>query len=144
MPYQHEASLGRLTQLASKSMGHRLDELFAERELPYTSDNWTVLSFLQRFTSANQRDIAYFMGKDKVTLKRLLDKMEKEGLLTRTPWSEDRRYNIVALTSRGESVYNNLAPFAEQVLKEATEGIHQETIESCQATLKEIISNLTR
>ncbi len=144
MPYKHESSLGRLTQLASKSIGHRLDALFIEAQLPYTSEQWTVLSYLNKYKEGCQKDIAFFMGKDKVTLKRLLDKMEASVLLTRTPSKIDRRYNVIQLTTKGEKVYEQLASYAEQVLNEATNGLPAKEVEECRKTLEAIIANLTR
>lgn len=144
MPYQHETSLGRLTQLASKSIGHRLDDLFAEAQLPYTAEHWTVLSYLHRYSESSQKEIAFFTGKDKVTLKRLLDKMEAAVLLSRTTSLRDRRYNVIALTTKGEKVFEQLAPYAEQALNEATTNLQESEIEACKETLETIIANLTR
>jgi len=144
MPYQYDDSLGRLTQMASKSLGHRLEALYQEAQLPYHAEHWTVLSYLNRYPKASQKQIAYFMGKDKASLKRLLDQMQNDDLINRTPSSIDRRFNEISLTAKGQHIYQKLVPIAEKVLDEATHNLSETTLAECQQTLELIISNLTR
>jgi DNA-binding MarR family transcriptional regulator len=62
---------------------------------------YIVLSHLARAPAGTQLALAQAINYDKTRLIGLLDTLEADGLLTRTPDPADRRARIVKLTSQG-------------------------------------------
>jgi DNA-binding MarR family transcriptional regulator len=64
---------------------------------------YIVLSHLARQPAGTQLALAEAIGYDKTRLIRLLDELESDGLITRTPDPADRRARTVRLTQAGEA-----------------------------------------
>lgn len=60
------------------------------------------------------------------TVTFLVDALEKEGLVSRTPDSADRRIVYVALTPKGESVCETITPAVTKLLGQLCEGLSDE------------------
>jgi DNA-binding MarR family transcriptional regulator len=63
---------------------------------------YIALSHLAREPAGTQLELAQAIRYDKTRLIGLLDELEREGLVTRTPDPADRRARIVALTAAGK------------------------------------------
>ncbi|KXV65409.1 MarR family transcriptional regulator [Acetobacter orleanensis] len=78
----------------------------------------TYLMMLPEGTT--QRDLALVMDTDCSALVRVLDLLEKEGLLARTPDAQDRRAKCLSLTPAGRekcAVFHRVAGEVEQTMK---------------------------
>jgi DNA-binding MarR family transcriptional regulator len=64
---------------------------------------YVALSRLATQPAGTQLALAHAMRYDKTRLIGLLDRLEQDGLITRTPDPTDRRARIVALTEAGEA-----------------------------------------
>lgn len=68
-----------------------------------------------------QRDLALVMDTDCSALVRVLDLLEKEGLLSRTPDAQDRRAKCLSLTPAGRekcALFHKVAGEVEQSMKQ--------------------------
>ena len=66
----------------------------------------------------SQVQLSDMMLVNRANITSLIDRMEKIGLVVRTPAPSDRRYNIVKLTSRGKKLLARVEPlYAKQVRK---------------------------
>lgn len=138
MPYSFETSLGRLTQQVSKGLGKLLENKFLRAGYNISAAQWTVISYLENSGKTTQKQIGHSMKVNKVMIKRIVDSLESEGYLKRIPANEDRRYNIIELTTKGQSLYNELLPYAEMTLDEVYSGIGTKEIQNCLNTLNKI------
>jgi DNA-binding MarR family transcriptional regulator len=88
--------------------------------------SYIVLSHLAREPAATQLALAQAIHYDKTRLIGLLDELEREGLITRTPDPADRRARIVALTQAGEArravAQADIRAMEEEFLKELSAG----------------------
>lgn len=66
---------------------------------------YIVLSYLAREPAKTQQALAQAIGHDKTRLIGLLDTLERDGVLTRTPDPADRRARIVTLTPAGRALH---------------------------------------
>lgn len=91
--------LGHLLKHAQR----RLAELTATALAPHGVDGkeWAVLLALAAGDPTSQQRIAHRLGIDRTTMVSLLDVLETKGLVTRHPHPEDRRRNVVELTTGG-------------------------------------------
>jgi DNA-binding MarR family transcriptional regulator len=142
MKYSFDKSLGRITHQVSKRLGEKLSQKFRENQLNMDPFQWTVLSYLNYNEESIQKDIADFLGVNKVRTMRILDSLEKEGMIKRNIARGDKRQNNVKLTEKGKSYYDKLSPLAEETLKEAYSNLSQKEIQQCINTLLKIQDNL--
>ncbi len=90
----------------------RVTRRVIDEERPLLADQglsmwgYIVLSSLARAPAQTQLALARSIGYDKTRLITLLDGLEAERLLSRTPDPEDRRARVVRLTPEGEARHN--------------------------------------
>jgi DNA-binding MarR family transcriptional regulator len=60
-----------------------------------------VLAILKMKPEISQRDLTYLLGMSKQSIAQLLDKLEKNGYITREPSEEDKRVMNIKLTEEG-------------------------------------------
>jgi len=144
MKYSFKGSLGRITHQVSRDLGRHLEDKFQEAGYPVNMYEWTVLSYLTEHHQSCQKDIAHFLGTDKVMVKRIVDGLEKKGFVVRQEDPHDKRFNQVVITQAGGQLFASLEPFAEGVLKDAYLNISDASIHQCLNTLQEIAVNLDR
>lgn len=73
-----------------------------------TRPQWRVLANLGKFGSMTARDICTISHVEKTRVSRAVAAMETDGLLTRTPGTQDRRVKVLSLTERGRNVFADL------------------------------------
>ena len=65
---------------------------------------WAALNCLDEQHGLSQREVADLLGVDRTTMVALVDELQAKGWVKRHPQPDDRRKNIVGLTSRGREV----------------------------------------
>jgi DNA-binding MarR family transcriptional regulator len=65
-----------------------------------------ALRVLARREPMSQLRVAQTLGIDRTTMVALLDGLERRGIVTRHPDPEDRRRNLVELTTAGAEIYD--------------------------------------
>ena len=65
---------------------------------------YDLLLALERRGAQRPRDLQIALGTEQYALSRLVDRMVKAGLLTRTPCPEDARGHTLALTIEGRAM----------------------------------------
>lgn len=85
-----------------------------------------------------QRDLALMMDTDCSALVRVLDLLEKEGLLARTPDAQDRRAKCLSLTPAGRekcAIFHHVAGEVEQAMKADMTAQDTQNLVSCMDSL---------
>lgn len=72
-----------------------------------------VLSILKMQPSISQKELGYLLDMRNQSLGELLNKLERSGLITRTPSEEDRRTAIIKLTPDGTQAAQTVAAARE-------------------------------
>lgn len=84
-----------------------------------------ALEIIKFEPNVNQVTIANLLGKDKTTISRSLDSLEKKGLIKKSETVEDKRHKKVELTSAGESILKDtieeVTSFRESLNEKLTE-----------------------
>jgi MarR family transcriptional regulator, transcriptional regulator for hemolysin len=76
------------------------------------------------------------------TLIPIIDKMEKQGFVTRKVDREDRRINRISLTTRADATWNSLVDCSIQVRKSSLRDIPEEQVKIMRVVLEKISQNL--
>ena len=83
------------------------------------------------------RTVSYDPG----AMTRMIDRLEKKGLVRRVPCSEDRRVMRIALTEEGKAVYPQLAERAAKVLNDRLRGFTQDEVRQLENLLERMLNN---
>jgi MarR family transcriptional regulator for hemolysin len=84
-----------------------------------------VLGWLALEKELSQVDLADCMGIEPPTLVRILDRMERDGLLTRESCEGDRRKKLIRALPKASTVWKKIAACARRVRERAGRGMSQ-------------------
>lgn len=124
--YVFDRSIGMLCMQLSKGVGNILLLTLRAKGYHIEPNEWSVVSFLKTYPNRTQQDIADFLWLNKVRVKRLIDKLESDGFVTRDSLKRDKRYNVVNLTPRGDQLYHEGFDCANETLSIAYKGFTYE------------------
>ncbi len=113
--FKFDDSVGFLVNRAAIRLKNELWKAFKAREFNITPEQWGVMNCLWEEDGRTQTEIAERILKDKTNLTRMLDIMEREGLVERRPHESDRRSYRIYLTGKGKTLEEALIPIAAEI-----------------------------
>jgi DNA-binding MarR family transcriptional regulator len=131
-----------ITGKASTAIARRLQKKFNGAGLHLTIEQWSVLYHLWKQDGISQQELCNATFRDKPSITRLVDNLEKLKLVKRVSSKEDRRMNLVYLTPEAEKLQIHSMEIAEQTLNEALQSVPPEQIDICKAVLQVVYDNL--
>lgn len=102
-----------------------------------------MLYHLWKEDGISQQELCNATFRDKPSITRLVDNLERLKLVKRTPSKNDRRINIILLTSDAKKLQEQTMELANQTLNEALESVPADRIDACKEVLKIVYDNLT-
>lgn len=133
-----------ITGKASTAIARRLQKKFNTANINLTIEQWSVLYHLWKEDGKSQQELCNATFRDKPSITRLVDNLEKLNLVKRVADEEDRRVNKVVLTKQAQKLQEETMQLAEQTLNEALEGVPADQIELCKEVLQKVYDNLNR
>ena len=106
-----------------------------------TIDQWLVLKTIHESADVTLQQVGAAVFKDFASVTRIVQLLERKGLLRRTPHPSDGRRSELALTSAGDTVIRTVEPIAQVNRRQALDGIDAEEIAQLRAVLKRIVEN---
>jgi len=131
-----------ITGMASTALARRLQRNFKQAGVEITIEQWSVLYHLWREDGLSQQELCNRSFRDKPSITRLVDNLEKLKLVKRVADRNDRRINLVYLTEGAKTLQEETMNMATQTLNEALSGVSTEDIEMCKAVLQRVYDNL--
>ena len=128
----------------SAAIYRKLYRNFKKHGLDITPEQWTILIYLWEKDGVKQQVLCDATFKDKPSMTRLLDNMEKQHLVVRISQKEDRRTNLIYLTKTGKDLETPAHEITSQTLNEALSGITSEKLEISQEVMRQIFINTTK
>lgn len=125
----------------SAAINRKLYRNFRQHNLEITPEQWTVLIFLWKRDGVTQQELCNATFKDKPSMTRLIDNMEKQHLVVRISDKADRRTNLIHLTKTGKELEDRASVVVEQTLREALKDITIEELSISQEVLRKIFYN---
>ncbi|MBR6749482.1 MAG: MarR family transcriptional regulator [Bacteroidaceae bacterium] len=126
----------------SAAISRRLYRVFRREGIEMTPEQWTVMYYLWSRDGVTQQELCNLTFKDKPSMTRLIDNLEKLSCVERIPSKSDRRINIIKLTDKGRSLEPVTRPIVMGVIGEALATLSQEDIEVACRVLVCIFDNL--
>ena len=131
-----------ITGKASTAIGRRLQKNFKQAGLDITIEQWSVLYHLWKQDGLSQQQLCEATFRDKPSITRLVDNLEKLKLVKRVASKEDRRSNLIHLTKDGQKLQESSMQVANQTLNEALSGVTSANIEIAKQVLQVVYDNL--
>lgn len=131
-----------VTGKASIAIARRLQKKFNQANLNLTIEQWSILSQLWKQDGQSQQDLCRATFRDKPSITRLVDNLEKLQLVQRVASSDDRRINRICLTKTAAKLQDQTMQMAEETLNEALASVPAEQIEICKSVLQVVYDNL--
>ena len=131
-----------ITGKASTAIARRLQKNFKQANLDITIEQWSVLYHLWKEDGMSQQQLCDATFRDKPSITRLVDNLERLKLVKRVPSKDDRRINMIYLTKEAEQLQEQTMGLANQTLNEALDGVTNEQIEIAKEVLQKVYDNL--
>jgi DNA-binding MarR family transcriptional regulator len=131
-----------ITGKASTAIARRLQKKFNRAGLNLTIEQWSVLYHLWKEDGKSQQDLCNATFRDKPSITRLVDNLEKLKMVKRVPSKDDRRMNLIILTNEAKKLQDEAMEIASETLNEALNGVPPERIEICKEVLQIVYDNL--
>jgi DNA-binding MarR family transcriptional regulator len=146
MPGSSDANSSLLIILdrTARALEKRLQNIFLRAGHDITVEQWMVMLLLWQQNGQFQQQIADAIAKDKATVTRLLNGLEKRNLIVRVPDKADRRQKQIFLTNLGKQLEEDLIMLSIENAKFAQEHIPAEDIQKCSDVLYQVYERLTQ
>jgi DNA-binding MarR family transcriptional regulator len=131
-----------ITGKASTAIARRLQKNFKTANIDVTIEQWSVLYHLWKEDGLSQQQLCDATFRDKPSITRLVDNLEKLNMVTRVASKEDRRINKIYLTKEAVELQEQTMVVANQTLNEALAGVSNGQVEIAKEVLQMVYDNL--
>jgi DNA-binding MarR family transcriptional regulator len=132
-----------ITGKASTAIARRLQKNFKQAGVEITIEQWSVLYHLWKEDGLSQQQLCDATFRDKPSITRLVDNLEKLGLVKRMADKMDRRINKVCTTPEAQKLQELSMEVANQTLNEALVGVTNGQVEIAKEVLNMVYENLS-
>jgi DNA-binding MarR family transcriptional regulator len=147
MPYKDfsaKEALGHFMGRTTRAMSRMLQNIITHAGYDITIEQWVIIANLNRKNGQFQQQLADNTYKNKTSITRMINALQKKGLVDRIPDPKDLRQKRIFLTKKGVQLYKKLRPLAIQVQEKATQGIEPDEMEYCKNIILKIYGNIER
>ena len=110
--------------------------------LDISMDQWIVLGPIWENDGLSHKEISEYCLKDKTSVTKIIDTLEKKNLVVRFADQLDHRVKRVVLSNKGKELFLQAIPIMELTRDQLREGITEQDIESLRSVLTKIYNNL--
>lgn len=109
-----------------------------------TPEQYLVLDILWENQPLSQQKIADMIQKDKNSVTKIIDSLEKKNLVSRIVDKNDRRINIIELTEEGRNLEKLATDVAIKFMNDVVQGIDKQDLDSYMKVMRQMKNNLER
>ncbi len=119
----------------------QMRELTGKALAPFGIDGreLAVLLVLAEREPTSQQQAARRLGIDRTTMVAMLDTLEGKGLVSRHPDAEDRRRNVVELTSAGQDILRRATKASDDAEREFLAPLSPRAVQQLRDSLQTIV-----
>ena len=107
-----------------------------------TPEQFLLIDLLWNQGPMSQQQLADSMRKDKNSITKLVDALERKELLMRQRSKKDKRSNIIVLTEKAEKMKEDAKEAGISMLDHVLDGISEEELRGFLSTLNKISENM--
>lgn len=142
IPIDFQNSLAPYLGRTTKMLEHQIDDMLAKRGFNLTKMQFILLHKLHGQDGACQNDLAFSSNRNKSSLTRAINVLEKKQYIARIPSKKDKRRNQLFITKKGQEVIDQSSSVFEEISTRIQKGITPEEIEHTIEILKRIQVNV--
>ena len=142
LQYDFEESIGYWLTITTQAMHRALNDELAPHGITYRQTQ--VLAWLAVEGELTQSDLACRMLIEPPTLVGILDRMERDGWITRESSPTDRRKKLIRPNPAAEPVWEKIVSCAKRVRARATRGMTPDEVETALSLLRRIHENVQK
>jgi MarR family transcriptional regulator for hemolysin len=140
--YDFEESVGYWLTMATQAYHRAVADELAPQGITFRQAQ--VLGWLALEGDLSQTELAQRMMVEPPTLVAILDRMERDGWISRRPCLSDRRRKYVQLNAAAEPSWDRVLESARKIRAQATAGLSQRQAETLKKLLRVVQQNLTQ
>jgi|APTNR8051073442_1049403.scaffolds.fasta_scaffold01496_3 DNA-binding MarR family transcriptional regulator len=143
-PYHPLDSLVFLTNRVGRLLSSDIRKRAGDEVEGLYSTHMGILVDLWMEDGLRQQDLVSSVIKDKGTIARALENLEKQGIVTRETDEADRRNKLIYLTPKGRKLKTVMLPHALAAMEEVLVNIPPEEVAICKKVLQRMYKRLTQ
>ena len=109
-----------------------------------TRAQWAVLARLEREPGITQSRLAALTDVEPITIGRLVDRLEANGLIERHADRDDRRIWRLTLTRKSAAILRQIAAFRRELHEDMAQGLNEASLGTLVGCLQRMRANLTK
>jgi DNA-binding MarR family transcriptional regulator len=133
-------SLGYLLNRSARLLAHELAERL--RPAGVAIGQWPVLVVLWARDGISQAELSRLVAIEPPTMVRTIDRMVRDGFVTRAPDPEDGRVSRIHLTQRGSSLRDELIPLSIALNVETLQRLTPDEGRTLRALLTKLLTQM--
>jgi MarR family transcriptional regulator for hemolysin len=141
LQYDFEESIGYWLLIGAQAFQRALNEELAPHGVTFRQSQ--VLGWLALEGQLSQNELAAKMMIEPPTLVGILDRMERDGWISRIACSSDRRKKMIMVNPTAERVWDKIVACAKRVRARAVQGLSPEEIETLKRLVRRVQHNLS-
>ena len=129
--------------LTGCKLKHYLATMLKQEHVPLTPEQFMLIDLLWNQGEMTQQELADQLHKDKNSVTKLVDAIERKGFVIRRQSRNDRRANTLLLTDKAEMLKPGAKKKGISILGKMLEGISEEELRTFLTTLRKLNNNMT-
>lgn len=118
--------------------------MLKQYDLGLTPEQFLLVDILWNQGPMSQQSLANNMQKDKNSVTKLVDALEKKSFIARRKNPNDKRSNIIVLTPKGEQMKQEAKQVGISMLDKVLAGISEEELRNFLNTLDKLSENMSQ
>ena len=135
-------NIGFLMARTLLRMKLELQRGFNEKGYPLTTDHWGILQVLYKTDGISQIELANALVKDTPNITRMLDVMEKNGLIDRRADPDDRRKHLIFKTDKAIKMKKELFHISSSIQGKIFKNISKGDLTKFKDMMEHMYANL--
>ena len=135
--------IGRWIGMSAHRMAQHITRTMHVNNFSITHEQLVILKIISCHEGISQKELAGKLDRDKTSIVRSINILEKDHKVVRVNNKEDKRINSLYLTKDGKNLLDELQPLFENIKTEIQDGFTNEEISTMVSFLKKLTTRLT-
>jgi MarR family transcriptional regulator, transcriptional regulator for hemolysin len=140
--YDYHNSIGFTIKSAAKAFENAFDQQLRSKVGITVAQSRVIGTLMLVKNGMTQKEIADRIGIEAPTIVPIIDKLEEQEIVKRKPDPNDRRNNMIFLTSKSEAKWGLIIEYALELENASRQGLSEEELEITKKTLGRIAQNI--
>jgi len=134
--------IGRWIGMSAHRMAQYITHSMHSNNFSITHEQLVILKIISFREGICQKELAEKLDRDKTSIARSINVLEKDHKVVRVNNKADKRINSLYLTKDGKDLLDELQPFFKNIKNEIQEGFRDEEISNVVSFLKKITNRI--